>query len=108
MAELEKCFNCAKRKMKKTMIRHKKMEFEGWKCTSCKQSFFTEEQFDEAFLKIQEQRMKEAYLKEPIRVGHSLAMTFPKDIVEVFGLEKKKIEIKPDLKTNSIHLKIIP
>jgi len=51
--------------------------------------------------------MKE-YIKNPIKIGHSWSMTFPKEVAEVFGLEnsRTKLKIHPNTEKGRIEISI--
>jgi len=82
------------------------IKYQAMTCGKCKRSYVGIEQIDEIGEQLQAKRLKEEYIKKPIKIGHSLGMTFPKAIVEVFELEKAKIKIYPDVKNKKIELLI--
>lgn len=105
--ELERlCFDC---KIPCNLVMTKVMgvKVEAYKCPKCREITFTSKQASKGFLKIKEEKMQNQYKKRPIKIGHSLGLTFPKRIVEVFNLSKKsKLNIKPKLKKNIIEIEV--
>lgn len=92
---------------KKAKMKIKGVEVEYSKCTKCKKGIFTEEQATIAALKIDAHKLKKKYSKRPIEIGHSLGITFPKSLVEVFGLNKSKdVALIPKIKSRTIEIKI--
>ncbi|MBU0536013.1 MAG: hypothetical protein KKE20_03545 [Nanoarchaeota archaeon] len=83
------------------------IKVEAYRCPKCKEITFSEKQAHQAAVKLEEKRMEEQYKKSPIRIGHSLGLTFPKEIVKVFGLSSKsKLNIKPKLGKKIIEIKV--
>lgn len=93
--------------MKKTKIRYKGIEMEALGCRKCKKKYFTEEMAKKAVNKMEAKRLKQQYLKNPIRIGHSWGIVFPKELAEFFNLNKKnsKVILKPNLEENRIEIK---
>ena len=89
----ELCFEC-RTPMKKALTKIAGVDIEAYKCPKCKEIILTEKQAEAGALKIDAKRMKKEYSKRPIRIGHSYGCTFPKDIVEVFGIDKKNVMLK--------------
>jgi len=105
--EIDKlCFGC---KMPSDVITTKIMgiKVEAYKCPKCKEITFSEKQAHQACIKLEEKRMQNEYKKRPIKIGHSLGLTFPKRIVEVFGLNSKSsLNIKPKLSKKIIEIEV--
>ena len=82
------CFEC---KLPAELIKTKIMDIavDAYRCPKCKEVFFSEELARKTAIRLEERRMEEQYKKNPIKIGHSLGLTFPKEIVDVFGLSKK-------------------
>lgn len=93
--------------MKKTHVKYRGLKLEAMECPKCGEKIFTEKLAMEAVTKLEEKRLKDEYVKHPIRIGHSWAITFPKEIAQVFHFSKKMIlKLHPDLKEDKIELKI--
>lgn len=101
-----KCIEC-QGTMHKTTSVYRGMEFEAWQCSKCKVIIFTEEQADEVVKRVKAARLEQEYPKKPIRIGRSWGMTFPKEIVEVFQLDKKKIKLYPNVAENKIEIQVL-
>jgi hypothetical protein len=100
-----KCGECGKEMVTKK-TRYKGLVLDVDQCPRCKSSYFSEKQFAEAFKKIQQARLKDSYLKTPIRIGNSIGITFPKEVVEAFQLKKKKVRMKPNIGTGVIAIEV--
>jgi hypothetical protein len=105
MAGHNKCFRCGK-KMVTRKVRHKGIDLFVEKCLGCGETYFSEKQFDEAFIKIQQGRMKEDYIKKPMRIGNSIGITFPKEVVDAFQLDKKRVRLKPNIRSGVIQITV--
>lgn len=102
----KKCIECNVA-LKKTFVKYKGTEFEALQCPKCKEKIFTEDMTMRAISKLEEKRLKSEYIKRPIKIGHSIGITFPKEIVEVFGLESMaKLKIYPDIKKSIISISV--
>ncbi len=99
-----RCTICSK-PIKKTIVEHKGQKLEAYKCTACGEEIFTEEQFAAAVRKMDLARLKESYSKNVIKIGHSLGITFPKDVVRAFDLKGKKVEVVPNMKKGVIEIR---
>ena len=102
-----KCVDCNV-PMKKRFIQYRGVELEARECPKCKEKIFTEELTMKAISKLEGKRLEEEYTKNPIKIGHSWAMTFPAEVVKVFGLDKKraKIKIHPDVEKGKIEISV--
>ncbi len=94
--------------MRKTKIKYKAIEMDALQCPKCRKRYFTEELAKEAINKMEAKRLKQHYLKNPIRIGHSWGVVFPKELAEFFNFNNKdtKIVLKPNLKENKVEIKI--
>ena len=89
------CITCTT-EMRKTQVKYKGMNFEALQCPKCKQRIFTEELAMKAVAKMEAKRLQKEYIKSPLKIGHSMGMTFPKEMVEVFHLSSKsKVKMRP-------------
>ena len=99
-----KCINCGV-PMKKTFVEYKGMKFEARQCPKCKENIFTEELVMKVISKLESKRLLQEYIKHPMKIGHSLGMTFPKDMAEVFNLNTKtELRLHPKLAENKIEI----
>ncbi len=89
----KKCMNCGVN-MKKTFVVYKGIYFEALQCPKCKEKIFTENLAFRAITKLESEKLKEEYVKRPIRIGHSWGITFPKEVAEVFNLNDPKVVLK--------------
>ncbi len=104
MKNINKCINCNV-VLNKSSVIHKGTKLEAFQCPKCKQKLFTEEQTLSAINKIEGKRLKKEYNKRLIKIGHSIGLTFPKDIANVLGLDKNKVlKIHPDIKRSKIEI----
>ncbi|MBD3362022.1 hypothetical protein GF358_04505 [Candidatus Woesearchaeota archaeon] len=103
----KKCINC-NIPMKKTSVKYKGIKFEAMQCPKCKQKIFTEDLAMKAINKIESERLKSEYIKHPIKIGHSWGITFPKEITDVFELNKgnTKLKIHPDVTRGKIEISL--
>ena len=92
----------------KTFVEYKSLRFEARQYTKCKEEIFTEDLAMKAISKIESRRLDKKYIKNPIRIGHSRSMTFPKEVAEVFGLEnsRTKLKIHPNTEKGRIEISI--
>ena len=81
-----KCSEC-NGKMKESNTHYKGLEFDGWECTKCGDKIFTEEQFMDVARKMQAARLAREYKRKAMKIGNSLAVTFPKDVVDAYDLD---------------------
>ena|GEM_PF-1290023 len=100
-----KCVNCNVG-MKKVLVKYKGMKFEARQCPKCKEKIFTEEQAMKAISKLEAERLKKEYVKKPIQIGHSIGMTFPKEVTEAFDLKRKKLIIHPNIEKMKIEISV--
>jgi hypothetical protein len=100
-----KCGECGTRMIEDTTT-YKGIPLTSSVCPRCKLNVFTEHQFAEAFRKIQQARLRDSYTKRPIRIGNSIGITFPKEVVEAFQLKKKKVRMKPNIGTGVIAIEV--
>ncbi|MFH0870338.1 MAG: hypothetical protein V1866_04755 [archaeon] len=95
--------------LESAQIRAKGLKLEGFKCPKCGDKVFDEKQFHAALVALDQKRLKEEYKKTPIKIGHSYGMIFPRDIVQVFNLDAKGIElgVKADKSKNKIEITVL-
>lgn len=102
----KKCMDCNV-ELKKTFVNYRGTEFEALQCPKCKEKIFTEDLAMNAISKLEEKRLKTEYIKKPIKIGHSLGITFPKEVVNVFGLESTSLlKIHPNIKKSIIEISL--
>ncbi len=102
----KKCIDCNV-ELKKTFVKYRDTEFEALQCQKCKQKIFTEELAMNAISKLEEKRLKTEYVKRPIKIGHSLGITFPKEVANVFGLDSNSLlKIHPNIKKSIIEISL--
>jgi len=92
----ENCMKCGA-EMKPSASNYKGIKLDSLQCPRCKTKIFTEELSIKAIEKVQSARLEKEYEKQVIHIGNSLGLTFPKDVAEVFGLEGKKIVLRPNV-----------
>ncbi len=94
--------------MRKTTVKYKGLEFEARECPKCKEKIFTEDLTMKAIVKLEASRLENQYIKRPIKIGHSWGITFPKEITEVFGLNKSRTLLKmhPDVEKGKIEISL--
>jgi len=100
-----KCMKC-NTGMKKVFVDYKGMKLEARQCPKCKEKIFTEELTMKAISKLEAERLKKEYVKKPIQIGHSIGMTFPKEITDAFDLKGKKLKIHPDIMNKKIEISV--
>ena len=107
MVNERKCINCDV-PMKKTYVNYKGIKFEARECPNCKEKIFTEDLAMKAIAQLESKRLKENYMKHPIKIGHSWGLTFPKEIAKVFNLDnsKTKIKLEPKVEESKIEMVI--
>ncbi len=104
MKNFDSCIECNV-KLKKTSVNYRGTKLESLQCPKCKQKIFTEEQTLDAINRLEEKRLEEEYIKQPIKIGHSIGITFPKAIIDVFKIkDSTKLKIHPDLKRSKIEI----
>lgn len=101
------CIQC-KIPMKKTHVLYKGISFEARECPKCKEKIFTEDLTMKAIAKLEANRLEEEYIKHPIKIGHSWGVTFPKEVTEVFGLDKNNtlLKIHPNVEKGKIEISL--
>ena len=101
------CIDCDI-KLKRDFVMYKGLKMEALMCPKCKSKVFTEKQTLKAISKLESKRLEQEYKKRPIRIGHSWGMTFPKDIVDVFGIENPDttLIISPRPEKNKIEISL--
>ncbi len=94
--------------MKKAHISYNELKLEARQCPKCNRNIFTEELTMDALHKMEKKRLQNEYLKNPIKIGHSWGITFPKEVAEVFGLNNSKAQMRihPDIKKKRIEILI--
>ncbi|MBN2459951.1 hypothetical protein JXB28_06725 [Candidatus Woesearchaeota archaeon] len=104
----EKCFECGGT-MKIVNTSYKGVPMEAYRCTRCRETILTEAQVSKFGNAFQQKKLKEKYIKRPIKIGHSYAVTFPRDIVSVFGLssDKTKLDMRADVDNNKIEITVL-
>ena len=78
----------------RSTVKYKEYEVRGWVCKKCKKEYI----HPEDSLKISKlEALKKSGMKVKIRtVGQSLVITLPKEIAEIYGLEKgETVELVP-------------
>ena len=105
MSDERKCINCGV-PMEKAFVEYRGLKFEARQCPKCKEKIFTEDLTIKAISKLESKRMKQEYLKHPMKIGHSWGITFPKDMAEVFNLSdpKTKLILYPKLAEKKIEI----
>lgn len=104
MKMFDECIDCNV-KLKNVFVLHRGTKLEALQCPKCKQKLFTEEQTLGAINKLEEKRLKEEYVKQTIKIGHSIGITFPKAITEIFGINSStKLKLHPDVKNSKIEI----
>jgi len=105
---VEHCVKCDA-KLHLTKLKISGLEFEGLKCIKCGEKVFNEKQFHAALIALDQKRLKDEYKKQPIKIGHSYGIIFPKDIVQVFNLDVKGTElgIKADKSKKKIEITVL-
>jgi NAD-dependent SIR2 family protein deacetylase len=101
------CVNCNK-KMVKSNVTYKSMDFEARKCTKCNETIFTEDLAMKAIAKLESARLEEEYVKHPIKIGNSWGVTFPKEVTKAFDLDDGKTVIKmhPNIEKGKIEISL--
>lgn len=98
------CIDC-NLPMKKTWVKYKGIQFEARECPKCHEKIFTEDLTLQALSRLEAKRLKEEYTKRPIKIGHSIGITFPKEITDVFDLEHTKtVKIHADVEKGKIEI----
>ena len=92
--------------MKKSSVNYRGMKFEAMKCPKCNEKIFTEDLAMKAISTLEAERLKEEYIKKPIKIGHSWGITFPKEIADVFNLKKRKLKLHPDVENQKIEISL--
>lgn len=94
--------------MKTTTTIYKRIELEGLECPKCQEKIFTEDLAKKAISKLEARRVEAEYLKNPIKIGHSWGLTFPKEVARFFQLEnhKTKLKLHPHPEQNKIEILI--
>jgi hypothetical protein len=103
---MKKCMQCNV-PMKKTTVLYKGLSFEAQQCPKCKEKIFTEDLAMQAITKMEAKKLKEEYIKKSIKIGNSIGMTFPKELIEVFGLDKSTLRIHPKVKEGKIEISVV-
>jgi ssDNA-binding Zn-finger/Zn-ribbon topoisomerase 1 len=101
------CMDCGI-EMKKSITKYKGLPMEVLQCPKCKVKIYTEEQAHKAILKLEAQKLKGEYIKKAIKIGHSWGITFPKEIANLFELNKPqaRLKIHPNLEKGKIELSV--
>ncbi len=101
------CFNC-NLPMKRALVRYKHLELEARECPQCQERIFTEDLALKAAAQLEAQRLESEYIKHPIRIGHSWGITFPREIVKVFGFDRPKalVRLHPDVGKGKIEISL--
>jgi len=76
-------------------VKYRNYEVRGWVCKKCKKEYI----HPEDSLKVSKlEALKKSHLRVKIRtVGQSLVITLPKEIAELYGLEKgETVELSPE------------
>lgn len=99
------CINCHV-PMVRALINYKGLKLEARQCPKCREKIFTEELTMKAITQLEKKRLEEEYIKQPIKIGHSWGVTFPKEVAEVFHLNngKTKLIMHPNVEKNKIEI----
>lgn len=85
---------CGK-KAKRSVIRYKEYNVRGWKCSSCNKEYIHSE--DSIRISRLENLKKKGVKVKVGVVGQSIVIRIPKDLSEIYGLEKgDEIELIPE------------
>ena len=103
----ELCINCSA-PMSKAYINYKGLKLEARQCTECGKKIFTEDLTMKAISQLEAKKLESEYIKRPIKVGHSVGMTFPKEVVNVFNLGNSatKLKIHPNIIKGTIEISV--
>ncbi len=101
------CIDCTI-PMKKKFVVYKGVKLEARECPKCQERIFTEDLAMKAISTLEAKRMAVEYSKHPIKVGNSWGMTFPKEVVEVFGIgdATKTLKIHPLAQKGKIEISV--
>lgn len=101
------CFSCNV-PMKKAFVKYKSLELEARECPNCKERIFTEDLALKVAVQLESQRLESEYVKHPIKIGNSWGITFPREVVEVFGLNRprKKVRVHPLVGKGKIEIEV--
>ena len=105
---MEKCHKCGK-PMKLIMEKHEGVDYEAYRCPSCKLIIFTQEQAIMLGKKLQQKMLKDKYIKKPIKIGNSIGVIFPRDLVKAFDLDSPDttLNVKMDSSKNKIEITVL-
>src|SRR3989338_7966342 len=103
----ELCINCSA-PIKKAYINYKGLKLEARQCTECGKKIFTEDLTMKAISQLEAKKLESEYIKRPIKVGHSIGITFPKELVDVFDLANSatKLKIHPNIIKGTIEISV--
>lgn len=92
--------------MVKAAMNYKGLKFEARQCPKCREKIFTEELTMKAISQLEKNRLEPKYTKQPIKIGHSWGVTFPKEVADVFhlGNGKTKLVMHPNVEKNRIEI----
>ena len=107
MVSKKLCMDC-KVAMEKTFLHYKGTRFEALQCPKCKEKIFTEDLAMKAIHTLESSRLKQEYIKRPIKIGHSWGITFPKEITQVFNLNNPgtKVKMHPNVGKRRIYIAV--
>ena len=94
--------------MAKTFVTYKNMKFEARQCPKCKDKIFTEDLAIQAVSQMEARKVKDEYKKNPIRIGNSWGVTFPKPLVDFFNLDNPEagLSIHANIKKRKIEIDV--
>ncbi len=102
----EKCIHCAMPLVKAT-VDYNGLKLEARKCPKCGEKIFTEDLTMKAIAKLESNRLEAMYKKHPIKIGSSLGITLPKDIVEVFNISADtELKIYPQVEKRMLEISV--
>ena len=99
------CIEC-KTPLTKAVSIYKGIRLDSLQCPRCKRKVFDEERAMKAARRIDAAKLKKEYKKDIIKIGHSLAITIPKDLTDFFEMEGKTVTLLPDAFRKRIEIRI--
>jgi len=100
----EFCVDCGI-EMSKSYARFNEMRVEALKCGNCGKRIFPEHLAMKALAKLEQKKLQPFYNRNPLKIGASWAITFPKEVAESFSISKKtRFKIRPNLQKSIIEI----
>ncbi|MBI5388940.1 hypothetical protein HZB01_01010 [Candidatus Woesearchaeota archaeon] len=101
--ETRNCISC-NIPLEKAIVTYKGLAMEALQCPKCKEKTFTEEMTLKVVAQLEAKRLEKEYARKPIQIGNSWGITFPKKVVDVFGLNnpQSRIRMVPDVEHKRI------